>query len=626
MSGTTVAGGRRVGDRGRDAGLGVTGDIVRLWGSLPLTSQVLMIAVVGAAEAAIVGYVTSRNPAAAPAHIAVELRVLIILMLLGSGLYALTSHIQARMGALLIGTGLYAGLWLLNGSSNRVLFSIGVLCAALTQPIYAYLVLAHPDGHLESRAARRLVWGVGAPFAATWIVAYILTRQPPLKTPLLICTPHCPPNAFSFDVAIRVGEPWVGLMVAAWVVIALAPPILLFRRARTASAPLRRSLAPVFVVATTSSVLLIVSLIFRAADLRLADAFAAAYLEVAAGAVTLAILIGLGRERLFIGQALADFVNDIGTRQADDPQALLADAMRDPSLTIAYRRPGAGTYVNALGEPVTALPKDRVITWIERRGLPVAAVIYDPELAGQERFVKAAASAALMRLEKAQLEADLRASVADLEASRVRLMESANLERRRLERDLHDGVQQQLTAVRIRLDMAAEKITEDVLEGERMLASVGREIDGVLQELRLLARGIYPSVLHERGLVDALKSMAFSSPISVVVRGITTGRYSEDVEVAVYFCCLEAVQNVIKHAGADAEATIHLWHEGPRLFFEVRDSGRGFDPDAASDGAGLTNMRDRIDAVGGRVTITSSPGHHTSVRGAVPVGEPTTRA
>ena len=114
--------------------------------------------------------------------------------------------------------------------------------------------------------------------------------------------------------------------------------------------------------------------------------------------------------------------------------------------------------------------------------------------------------------------------------------------------------------------------------------------------------------------------MAFNSPISVVVRGIGIGRYPEDVEVAVYFCCLEAIQNAVKHAGPDAEATIHLWQDGPRLFFEVRDSGRGFEPDAASDGAGLTNMRDRIEAVGGHLTITSSPGHHTSVRGAVPVG------
>jgi signal transduction histidine kinase len=198
-------------------------------------------------------------------------------------------------------------------------------------------------------------------------------------------------------------------------------------------------------------------------------------------------------------------------------------------------------------------------------------------------------------------------------------MESANLERQRLERDLHDGVQQQLTAVRIKLDMAAEKIKEDVVEGERMLSSVGKQMDGVLQELRRLARGIYPSVLHERGLVDALKSMAFSSPISVVVRGIATGRYPEDVEVAVYFCCLEAVQNVVKHAGGDAEATIHLWEDGSRLFFEIRDSGQGFDPDAAGGGIGLTNMRDRIEAVGGRLLITSSPGQHTSVRGAVPV-------
>jgi signal transduction histidine kinase len=620
MSGITAARGRRVGERG--AGLDIFGDFAALWNSLPLTARIIMIGAVGAAEAAVVGYVTSRNPAATPAHIAVGLRVLIVLALIGAGVYARSSHVQARMGALLIAVGLYSGLWLLNGSSNRVLFSAGVIFSALPVVLFAYLVLAYPDGQLDTRAERGLVWGVGGVLTIAWILTYVLTRQPPLKTPLLMCTPHCPRNVFSFDRAIRIGEPWIVLMVAAWTVIACGPAILIYRRLRSASAPVRRSLIPVFVAATGSAALLLVTLMLRAADVGLAGAFAAAYLEVAAAAITLAILLGLSRERLFIGEALADFVNDLGASPADDPQALLATAMRDRSLTIAYRRPGDGTYVSALGEPVNELPKDRAITWIERRGLPVAAVIYDPELADQERFVQAAGSAALMRLEKAQLEADLRASVADLGASRVRLMESANLERRRLERDLHDGVQQQLTAIRIQLDIAAEKLKEDRVEGERMLSSVGKRMDGVLQELRMLARGIYPSVLGEHGLVAALKSMAFSSPISVVVRGIATGRYREDVEVAVYFCCLEAVQNVVKHAGPDAEATVHLWQEGERLSFEIRDSGPGFDPDAAAGGVGLTNMRDRIEAVGGRLMITSSPGQRTSVRGTVPVDPP----
>ena len=620
MFGTIGARGRRVGVRRREARVGIAGDLVRLWGSLPLASQLLVVTVVGAAEAAVVGYVTSQNPAASPAHIAVGLRIVIVGALIGVGVYALTSRNQARMGALLIGLGLFTGLWLLNGSSNRVLFTIGALCAAATPTLYAYLVLAHPDGRLELPTERRLVWGLGGFLTLAWIVAYVVSRQPPLNTPLMMCTPHCPRNVLSFDLAIRVGEPWTGLMVAGWVAIVCGPPILLLRRARSASAPLRRSLTPVGVAATTSAVLLIVSLLLRSTGAPLHTAFAAAYLEMSALAITAAILIGLSQERLFIGEALVDFVNELGTGPADDPQALLASAMRDPSLTIAYRRPGAGTYVNSLGESVTELPKDRAITWIERRGLPVAAVMYDPELADQERFVQAAGSAALMGLEKAQLEADLRASVADLEASRVRLMEAANLERRRLERDLHDGVQQELTALRIKLDLVAEKIDESPLEGERMLASVGKQMDAVLQQLRLLARGIYPSVLNEHGLVDALRSMALNSPISVVVRGIAIGRYREDVEVAVYFCCLEAIQNVVKHAGPDAEATIHLWQEGPRLFFEVRDSGRGFDLAEANRGAGLTNMRDRIEAVGGNLTITSSPGHHTSVRGAVPVG------
>ena len=192
--------------------------------------------------------------------------------------------------------------------------------------------------------------------------------------------------------------------------------------------------------------------------------------------------------------------------------------------------------------------------------------------------MQAAGAAALIRLEKTQAEAELKASTADLASSRIRLMSVAHSERRRLERDLHDGVQQHLVGLRIKLDMAAETIREDLERGERALASVGRQMDDVLQELRLLARGHLPSLLHECGLREALSSAARSSPLAGLGSAPGTGRYPEEVEVAVYFCCLEAIQNVVKHAGPDATAMVTLSEDGPYLCFEVHDTGVGFDP------------------------------------------------
>jgi signal transduction histidine kinase len=236
-----------------------------------------------------------------------------------------------------------------------------------------------------------------------------------------------------------------------------------------------------------------------------------------------------------------------------------------------------------------------------------------------ERWRQAQARAAAEASARLQLEADLRASTGELAASRGRLIEMAHAERRRLERDLHDGVQQHLVGLRIKLDLAAETIKLDPDQGEQVLASVGRQLDDVLQEVRSLARGIYPSLLSERGVVDALRAAGRSSPTPVEVRSSSVGRYPEEVEVAVYFCCLEALQNVCKHAGPDAIASVVLVEERPLLRFEVSDSGVGFDPRKVAEGAGLVNMRDRLEAVGGGLEVLSRRGRGTSIRGYAPV-------
>jgi signal transduction histidine kinase len=172
--------------------------------------------------------------------------------------------------------------------------------------------------------------------------------------------------------------------------------------------------------------------------------------------------------------------------------------------------------------------------------------------------------------------------------------------------------------MRIKLEMAVDAIKDDPAQGERVLASVGRQMDDILDEVRSLARGIYPSLLTERGVAEALRAAARSSPVPAEVRG-RVGRYAEDVEVAVYFCCLEALQNVAKHAGPDVAATVVLREDDGHLNFQVRDSGVGFNPKNSERGSGLDNMRDRIEAVGGELAVTSRRGRGTSVRGSVPI-------
>jgi signal transduction histidine kinase len=520
---------------------------------------------------------------------------------------------------LLVAVGLFASVWLLNGSSHRVLFSVGVVCGGVMPSLVAYLTLAHPTGRLTSNAEQRFLCLTGGTMVTLWALAITMTEQPPLKTPLLQCAPHCPPNAFSLGSAPGVVGIVSAAMTTAWVALLCGTAVLLRRRTRSASGAMRRALTPVWLAASAAAVLLVSYLVLGAAGLHLGTAAGAAYVAVSAS-IPLAIVIGLSRERLFMGQALADFVNQLSRAPAADPEVLMAAALRDPSLKIRYRRPGLTTYIDFLGRPVDDPPRESAVTWIERDREPVAAVMYSSELSGQERFVQAAGAAVLFRLEKAQLEANLKASTGDLAASRIRLVEMAHAERRRLERDLHDGVQQHMIGLRIKLDMAAETVKDDPVEGERALAWVGREMDNVLQELRSLASGIYPTLLSEHGLGEALKSAARSSTILVEVRGSGLGRYPRDVEIAVYFCCLEALQNVVKHAGPDVTATVHLWREDSRLEFKVHNAGIGFDPDQVHAGSGLVNMRDRIESVSGTLRVISSKGRGVSVRGSVPVG------
>jgi signal transduction histidine kinase len=583
----------------------------------PQRWQLLSIALAGSLMAAAVGYLVSENPTAAPPHIAVPVRMAVIATLLGTGIYGLARKGQARMGGLLVGAGLYACVWLLNGSSHRVLFSLGVLFAGLAPTIFAYLVLAYPRGRLRSNTERLFLAIAGGVLALCWTIV-VLSSDRLLKTALLPA--HPPSDIFSLGslstgaaTTLKVGA-WLS-----WTTVACGTPLLLSRGLRTAAGPLRRSWIPVEAAAWIYALCYLAFAAAHAGGPDVVSAFGAAYV-ISTLAIPLGILAKLELDRTLMGQTLSRLVDGLAENPDADPQVLMARALHDPSLSIAYPRPGLRTYVDGLGDPV-AVPDgdgDRAVVWIEPDRGPVAAVIYDARLADQSAFVHAAGAVATIRLEATQLEADLNASTSQLAASRLRLQEAADAERQRIERDLHDGVQQQVVGLRLKLDLATEAIKAERGRGERMLATVGLELDDLLSTLRSLAKGIYPSILEQRGLREALASVALSAPVPVSVVAPTIRRYEEEVEVAVYFCCLEAIQNVIKHAGTGARAWVRLSHQGDWLRFEVRDSGEGFDAQGVPSGSGLVNMRDRIEAVAGRLWVTSSQSDGTLVRGRVP--------
>jgi signal transduction histidine kinase len=206
-----------------------------------------------------------------------------------------------------------------------------------------------------------------------------------------------------------------------------------------------------------------------------------------------------------------------------------------------------------------------------------------------------------------------------LQASRARLVAATDRERRRFERDLHDGAQQRLVALGLRLRLAQDLCREDPVGAEKAINALREELHAARTELRDLAHGVYPPVLTQHGLAEALGAAADRCPIPVDVLADDIGRFDPGVEAAVYFCCVEALQNAAKHAGADARVFLSVTHEHDQLGFVVADDGVGFNTGQVPDGEGFDNMRDRLGAAGGGVTIESSPGHGTTVTGLVPV-------
>jgi signal transduction histidine kinase len=241
----------------------------------------------------------------------------------------------------------------------------------------------------------------------------------------------------------------------------------------------------------------------------------------------------------------------------------------------------------------------------------------DPLTPAQERMLVELATQAGLALRNVALTADLRRRLEELQRSRQRLVTAQDEERRKLERNLHDGAQQQLIALGVKLRLVDQLLDRDPGKARELLAAAQTEGAEAIEELRDLARGIYPPLLAEKGLIAALESQARKAAFSIDVQANGVGRYAEEVEAATYFCVLEALQNASKYAGA-SHVIVSVGAADGWLRFEVSDDGAGFDPRSLSKGAGLQNMEDRVAALGGELRVTSRRHAGTTVAGRIP--------
>jgi signal transduction histidine kinase len=315
---------------------------------------------------------------------------------------------------------------------------------------------------------------------------------------------------------------------------------------------------------------------------------------------------------------VADLVVGLGGTVADrsDLQATLRETLRDPSLIVAYAVDSAGGFVDVAGEPVD-LPngsRDRAVTRVDRGGRTIAALIHDAALTGRPDLITSVAAATGLALENEALQAELRVQLAEVQASRARIVAAGDAERRRVERDLHDGAQQRFVTLALALQMARARVPDGTAELAEMLDRAGDELERGLAELRELARGIHPTVLTEDGLAAAIGALAERSPVptSIVV---PDRRFDPAIEATAYYVVAEALTNVARYAG-QTTASVSIAHDGKVLSVEIHDDGPG--GAVASRGSGLQGLGDRVAAVGGTFRVNSPPGGGTTITATIP--------
>jgi signal transduction histidine kinase len=592
----------------------------------PSTWMVGLTLAGGLALAAISVGVTLSGVDGGNAALAAAGRASMVLVPVAAGCYAWWRTPHRRFGVLLVLVGAGWFLSTLSESGDSLVYSVGRVASWFVELELIYLVLSFPTGRITDRVDRSIVAAAALLVCLVYLPTAPLDRDFPVPSPYTSCDTGCPQNAF-FALG---SEPGVvdsvirPLRDALAALLFLAVTVRLAQRVRDSTRLMRRTLNPVLAVAVLRFACAALFLVVRRVDEQ-GSAIDVVGWGAALGlpAMAAAFLAGLLRWRLFVAQAL----QSLGLRMRDGRgsaklQSTLADALGDPSLRLFYRVPlDGGTWLDADGAR-TALPEPRsgqLVTTVEGlAGEPIAAIVHDEALRGHDELIDAVAGYARITIDNMRLYAEAEASLAEARESRARIVASADRERRKIERDLHDGAQQRLVALRIKLELAEEALRLDPHAGLARVRALGDEVEQTLDEIRALAHGVYPPLLSDEGLGEALRAAArrVALPATVSVDGI--GRYAPETESAVYFCCVEALQNAAKHAGGKANVSVRLT-EDDRLRFEVRDDGLGFDPRAAGRGTGLTNMRDRISALGGELELSAAPGEGAAVIGSVPL-------
>jgi signal transduction histidine kinase len=531
---------------------------------------------------------------------------------IGVGLFAWGRRPDNRVGMLMAATGF---VWLISDaglSDLPLVFTLGSVLGSVFFASAVHLLLAFPSGRLQSRTDR---WIVGASYVLTTVLVLPLWL---FANPESLECDDCPDNVLLIHDNEQLVDVLGSILNLSGAVLIAAMLVVLVRRWRQAPPAQRRFLVPVYSAGIALAILLIVSIVFAAVAGR-GDEWPAIAALVPLSLVPYLFLGTLIRARMIQSGAVADLMARLSeTPQPGELRDALARALGDPSLELVYWLPEDERFVDARGRPFE-LPgpeSDRGVTKVERDGDCVAAIVHDALLLDEQHgSVDAIGAAAALALQNERLDAELRAKVQELRGSRERMLRIGLEERRRLERDLHDGAQQRLVSTALSMRLARARLRDDPDAAERLLDGAGDELESALEELRELARGIHPAVLSDRGLDTALETLAHRAPVPVELEQTPGERLPEAIELAAYFVVAEALTNVAKYAAA-SHATVNVGRHNGRLVVQVADDGiGGADPD---NGTGLRGLADRLAVIEGRLEVDSPAGGGTKIIARIP--------
>lgn len=576
-----------------------------------MSTRLNLVATAGLLAGAGAVWLAARSPSHRPIEPGVALTVVVGASLLVSGLLSWRRRPENRLGPVMVATGFAWFASLLVDAPTPLLYTIGEAVRYLYIVGFIYIFVAFPSGRLN-----RLDRGLVA-FAVVLTLGFQLVVMLVGSKSGLLC-PECPSNAMRVFADNALARHILDARTVLAGAFGLGVASLLIMRRTRASRAKRRAADPV----ALAGLLLLAALIWVAVNaltgspLGRAPTLAVFY---AFASVPIAVLVVFLQRRLARG-SVADLVVELGQPSAAaDLRNALARALGDPSLELAFWLPAEGRYVNADGGP-TALPdgdSKRRATIVQRDGQPVAALLHDPALEHNAELVRSVGAAAALALENERLHAELRAQLAELRASRARLVEATDAERRRIERNLHDGTQQRLVSIAMSLGLLESKLPEGSAEAPALVRETREALALALEELRELTQGIHPTLLAERGLPAALDELCRRAalPVQLELDLELEHRLPDQVESAAYFFASEALANAAKHSHA-GQVQVHASSDGNTLTLEIADDGIG--GAAPGGGSGLRGLTDRVEALGGRMTVSSPPGRGTILRADIP--------